>query len=231
MSIVNNQLITKSWSSVTAENISDVWDFFEDAFTGFDGVTFLRNTESTEMYVYLDPDKKMKIKISLVDNTSGIHVEYYLKAEKCSYEYSQASNVTARAEYIRTSYGVAWVIKTATSTISINDVTCFFTLVSTPTLILDAITTLGGSTKSHYVLSAIHDSIESIAENQSYISNILGGQKFWVTNACSLVKDLRLRHMFRVIGIPSNSYPLGNIRVNGRNIIWFGRFALEFEEE
>ena len=83
---VYNRIITNSWTpaNITSETIADVWDFFEAAFTGYEGVTFERDTTNTVMTVYFDTDEKMSMNIGLKD-TTGVSITYKLGSEVCSY--------------------------------------------------------------------------------------------------------------------------------------------------
>ncbi len=228
---INNRIITNSWTpaNITSETISDVWDFFEAAFTGYEGVTFSRDTTNAVMTIYFDTDEKMSMSIGLKD-TTGILITYKLGNEVCSYtESSSGTSSLVAIAYLRTAYGVAWGIST-TGIIGTSDfdrLTNFFTLKTAPCLFLGA----GNATaNTHYILSPLHDTIEARAETSQYLSNALAQQRFSMCNAHSCDVDLNIKHLFRVLGKPSNSYPLGSVRNGSKNVFWCGRYALEFDE-
>lgn len=50
-------------------------------------------------------------------------------------------------------------------------------------------------------------------------------------NAYSCAENLKLRHLFRVLGKPNGSYPLGSVEVGTKKLFWFGRYALEYEKD
>ena len=87
------------------------------------------------------------------------------------------------------------------------------------------------NSSTHYILSPLHDSIEVMKDSTAYLSNELGGLKFAVANAYSCAENLKLRHLFRVLGRPNGSYPLGSVEVGTKKMFWFGRYALEYEKE
>ena len=226
---VYNRIITNSWTpaNITSETISDVWDFYEAAFTGYEGVTFNRDTTNTVMTVYFDTDEKMSMSIGLKD-TTGISITYKLGSEVCSYTESSTGSLVAIA-YLRTAYGVAWGVAAASiGTSDFDRLTNFFTLKTTPSLFLG--TSATATSNTHYILSPLHDTIEARAETSQYLSNALAQQRFDMCNAHSCDIDLNIKHLFRVLGKPSNSYPLGSVRNGSKNVFWCGRYALEFDE-
>lgn len=228
----NNQINSKVWTTadITSETISEVWNFWEEAFTDFEGVSFYRDVENSVMYIYLDEDKHIYITVSVGSSGSGILIKYYLNNDECAYTISKSStNNNFGCAYIRTIYGIAWTVKGNTN-ISYDDFNCIYTLKSTPTLIV-GVATQSNSSSTHYILSPLHDSIETMNETNAYLSTSLGGQKFSVANAYSCVENLKLRHLFRVLGKPNGSYPLGSVEVGTKKLFWFGRYALEYEKE
>ena len=104
----NNQINSKVWTTadITSESISNVWDFWEEAFTDFECVSFKRDTENAVMYIYLDEDKKIYITVSVGSSGSGILMKYYLNGEECTYTTASTGTFTTCA-YIRTTYGIA----------------------------------------------------------------------------------------------------------------------------
>lgn len=226
---IYNRIITNSWTpaNITSETIADVWDFYEAAFTGYEGVTFNRDTTNTVMTVYFDTDAKMSMSVGL-KNTTGISITYKLGSEVCSYTESSGSSSLVAIAYLRTAYGVAWGV--ATASIGASDfgkLTNYFTLKTTPSVFLGA----GTSTAStHYIMSPLHTFIEARAETSTYLSNALAQQRFDMCNAHSCDVGLHIKHLFRVLGKPSSDYPLGGIRNGSKNVFWCGRYALEFDE-
>ena len=110
----NNQINSKVWTTadITSETISEVWNFWEEAFTDFEGVSFYRDVENSVMYIYLDEDKKMYITVSVGSSGSGILIKYYLNNDECAYTISTSStNNNFWCAYIRTIYGIAWAVK------------------------------------------------------------------------------------------------------------------------
>ena len=179
------------------------------------------------MTVYFDTDEKMSMNIGLND-TTGISITYKLGSEVCSYTESSGTSSLVAIAYLRTAYGVAWGISTSgIGTSDFDRLTNFFTLKTTPSLFLGA----GNATSaSHYILSPLHDVIEVRAETSQYLSNALAQQRFSMCNAHSCDIDLNIKHLFRVLGKPSSSYPLGSVRNGSKNVFWCGRYALEFDE-
>lgn len=230
----NNQINSKVWTTadITSETISEVWNFWEEAFTDFEGVSFYRDTENSVMYIYLDEDKKMYITVSVGSSGSGILVKYFLNDEECTYTTTVGSNFKFGCAYIRTIYGIAWCVKSGTADIvfSYENFNCVYTLKSTPTLIV-GIAAQGTASSTHYILSLLHDSIETMKDSTAYLANELGGQKFAVANAYSCDENLKLRHLFRVLGRPNSTYPLGSVEVGTKKLFWFGRYALEYEKD
>lgn len=227
---INNRIITNSWTpaNITSETIADVWDFFESAFTGYEGVTFSRDTTNTVMTVYFDTDEKMSMSIGLKD-TTGVSITYKLGSEVCSYTESSGTSSLVTIAYLRTAYGVAWgVAATSIGTSDFDRLTNFFTLKTAPCLFLG--TSATSTSNTHYILSPLHDTIEARAETSQYLSNALAQQRFDMCNAHSCDVDLNIKHLFRVLGKPSSSYPLGSIRNGSKNVFWCGRYALEFDE-
>jgi len=52
-----------------------------------------------------------------------------------------------------------------------------------------------------------------------------------LTNPYSFEANLRIKHFYRVLGVPQNSFARGEVTINGKNYFWCGyRFMLEFEE-
>lgn len=228
---INNRIITNSWTpaNITSETIADVWDFYEAAFTGYEGVTFNRDTTNTVMTVYFDTDEKMSMSIGLKD-TTGVSITYKLGSEVCSYTESSGSSSNVSIAYLRTAYGVAWGISAAPlGTSDFENLINFFTLKTTPSLVLGAGNATSAS-NTHYILSPLHDIIEVRAETSVYLSTTLAQQRFDMCNAHSCDVDLNIKHLFRVLGKPSSSYPLGSVRNGSKNVFWCGRYALEFDE-
>ena len=221
----NNQINSKVWTTadITSETISEVWNFWEEAFTDFEGVSFYRDTENSVMYIYLDEDKKIYITVSVGSSGSGILIKYFLNDEECTYTTTTTTGTNYKfgCAYIRTIYGIAWCVKSGTGV---------YTLKSTPTLIV-GIASQNTSSSTHYILSPLHDSIETMKDFYAYLSNELGDLKFAVANAYSCAENLKLRHLFRVLGKPNGSYPLGSVEVGTKKLFWFGRYALEYEKE
>lgn len=232
----NNQINSKVWTTadITSETISEVWNFWEEAFTDFEGVSFYRDTENSVMYIYLDEDKHIYITVSVGSSGSGILIKYFLNDEECTYTTTTTtgSNYKFGCAYIRTIYGIAWCVKSGTADIvsSYYGFNCVYTLKSTPTLIV-GIATPDTTSSTHYILSPLHDSIETMKDSNVYLSSDLGGQKFAVANAYSCAENLKLRHLFRVLGKPNGSYPLGSVEVGTKKLFWFGRYALEYEKD
>ena len=230
----NNQINSKVWTTadITLETISEVWNFWEEAFTDFEGVNFYRDVENSVMYIYLDEDKHIYITVSVGSSGSGILVKYFLNDEECTYTTTAGSNFKFGCAYIRTIYGIAWCVKSGTADIvfSYYDFNCVYTLKSTPTLIV-GIAAQGTASSTHYILSPLHDSIETMKDSTAYLANELGGQKFAVANAYSCAENLKLRHLFRVLGKPNGTYPLGSVEVGTKKLFWFGRYALEYEKD
>ena len=206
----NNQINSKVWTTadITSESISNVWDFWEEAFTDFEGVSFKRDTENSVMHIYLDEDKKIYITVSVGSSDSGILMKYYLNGEECNY--TTKSSTGSNYKY--------------------SEFNCFYTLKSTPTLIV-GIANPSINSSTHYILSPLHDSIEVMKDSTAYLSNELGGLNFAVANAYSCAENLKLRHLFRVLGRPTANYPLGSVEVGTKKMFWFGRYALEYEKE
>ena len=229
---INNRIITNSWTpaNITSETIADVWDFFEAAFTGYEGVTFNRDTTNTVMTVYFDTDEKMSMSIGLKD-TTGVSITYKLGSEVCSYTESSGTSSLVAIAYLRTAYGVAWGISTTgiIGTSDFDKLTNFFTLKTTPAVFLGAGSATFAS-NTHYIMSPLHNAIEVRAETSTYLSNALAQQRFDMCNAHSCDIDLNIKHLFRVLGKPSSSYPLGSVRNGSKNVFWCGRYALEFDE-
>lgn len=230
----NNQINSKVWTTadITSETISEVWNFWEEAFTDFEGANFYRDVENSVMYIYLDEDKHIYITVSVGSSGSGILVKYFLNDEECTYTTTAGSNFKFGCAYIRTIYGIAWCVKSGTADIvfSYYDFNCVYTLKSTPTLIV-GIAAQGTASSTHYILSPLHDSIETMKDSTAYLANELGGQKFAVANAYSCAENLKLRHLFRVLGKPNGTYPLGSVEVGTKKLFWFGRYALEYEKD
>ena len=230
----NNQINSKVWTTadITLETISEVWNFWEEAFTDFEGVNFYRDVENSVMYIYLDEDKHIYITVSVGSSGSGILVKYFLNDEECTYTTTAGSNFKFGCAYIRTIYGIAWCVKSGMGDIvfSYSDFGCVYTLKSTPTLIV-GIAAQGTASSTHYILSPLHDSIETMKDSNAYLANELGNQKFAVANAYSCAENLKLRHLFRVLGKPNGSYPLGSVEVGTKKPFWFGRYALEYEKD
>ena len=234
MSAILNQINSKSWtaSSITEDTISEVWDFMQEAFEEFDYVTFERDTENGVMYIYLDIDKKMYIKIKTKDSGSGFIIEYWLNSEQCSLTSGSTSVSYVTIGYVRTVYGIVWGVKAnaSSTSISYSDMEGVYTQKAIPTMIVGNLTASASSAGTIYILSTKHAQIEKMSENHGYLSTSLD-EGFAMTNAYSCRKALNLRHLFRILGIPSTSYPFGSIEVGAKRLFWFGRFALEYEEE
>ena len=232
----NNQINSKVWTTadITSETISEVWNFWEEAFTDFEGVNFYRDVENSVMYIYLDEDKHIYITVSVGSSGSGILIKYFLNDEECTYTTTTTTGTNYKfgCAYIRTIYGIAWCVKSGTADIvfSYYGFNCVYTLKSTPTLIV-GIASQNTSSSTHYILSPLHDSIETMKDFYAYLSNELGDLKFAVANAYSCAENLKLRHLFRVLGKPNGSYPLGSVEVGTKKLFWFGRYALEYEKE
>ena len=222
---VNNQIIVRQFSSsITSATISDVWDFFEEAFTGLEGVTFKRDTTNTVMYIYLDDDKKMSVQIKMNDSNNGVLIEYWLGNEKCTYCNLIDSNNTYAA-YLRTAYGVAWGTDGYTITLTgFSTLRNVFVTKSTPTLFAGVDT---GDT-AHYVFSPLHNTIETM-QGREYLSDSQGNQRFVVCNAFSCDHNLRLRHLFRILHKDYQSK--GRILVGNKRVFYLHKYALEYEEE
>lgn len=228
----NNNIYTKTFTTaeITSETISEVWEFLEEGFTGLSGVTFTRDAENNVMYIYLDEDKKVYVAVKVSASGSGVLMEYYLDSEKCTYV-STGTRTYTTIGYLRTAYGIAWTMKDGTTapTIDYADFPCFYTQKNNPAVFVGVgLNTISSST--YYILSPLHESIESLSETSGHISTNLGDQKFTITNACSCIENLNLRHFFRVTGIPTSNYPKGAIEVGTKKLFWFGRMALEYEE-
>lgn len=229
----NNRIYTLplTTAEITTATIPNVWDFLEEGFTGLSDVTLTRDTTSNAMYIYLDVDKKIYIAVKVAASGSGLLLEYYLGTEKCTYV-STGTNTYTAVGYIRTAYGIAWTVKTASSTqtISYADFDCYYTQKNNPAMFV-GVGTPSTANSTHYVVSPLHESVETIAESYGYISSSLSDKKFWVTNATCFDENLNLRHLFRVIGCPSSSHLKGAIEIDTKKLFWFGRYALEYEEE
>lgn len=225
----NNQMYSKGWttSDITESTISSVWDFMEEAFTGLTGVTFQKNSSDKVMYIYLDDEKKMYIavKVNAANQNTGVLIEYWLNSEQCTYKDTLTQTKTI-ITYVRTEYGIAWGC--TSNSASYSDLGNVFVQKTTPTMFV-GIKQTGMVSNTYYILSPLHDQIESMSESSMYIAGNLGEQKFIMTNAYSCLEKLKLRHFFRVLGIPGSNYPQGRIKVGDRNLFWFGRFALEEE--
>lgn len=224
----NNQINSRSWttSEITEDTVSDIWDFFEEAFEGLDEITFNRDNANHVMYIYLDENKKVYITVKVSDLGTGVLIEFWLNGEKCSYK-DTTQQTTTMLTYFRTKYGIAWGL-TSSIAASYSDLGNVYVQKSTPTLVVGV---KNSATSTYYILSPLHDKIEAISEQTIYLSNNLGDQKLAITNAYSCLENLKIRHLFRVLGIPNSTYPQGRIEVGGKKLFWFGRFALEYEEE
>ena len=222
---VNNQIIVKQFSagSVTLETMSEVWDFFEEAFTGFEGVTIERNDVRKIMYIYLDDDKKMSVQIKINDTNDAVQIEYWLGDEKCTYY--DSIYPTHNMAYLRTVYGIAWGRDSYTiSSTDFSKLRNVFVTKSTPTLFVGV--TLG--TAICYVLSPLHNAVENML-GSDYLADSQGNQRFAVCNAFSCDHELRLRHLFRVLHKDNQSR--GRILVGNKRLFYLHKYALEYEEE
>lgn len=233
---INNNIVVKSMSSstITSETISEVWEFFEEAFSGYEGVSFETDTIRNIFKIYLDYDKKMYITIRVQDSGTGAIIEYWLGSEKCAYTDSSGSNAssTTYMAYLRTVYGIGWTLGTTTiSTTSFNYMTNFFTLKSDPVMIVGVSSSISGNSSTHYIISPLHDAIEGRADSSVVLGTTLGGQRFAVCNAYACDVDINIRHLFRVLGLPSSSYSTGRIMVRNKRMFYCNRYALEYEEE
>lgn len=217
-----NEIISRSWvtSEITSSTISQVWSFFEEAFSGFDEVTTSRS--SSALTVYLDDLQKMKIVVS-VDGSYGVLIDYYLGSEKCAVSSSTSDNTTT-ISYLRTAYGVAWGINVVDYSFE-----NYYLPKAAPAMFIRVRSSEG---YPYYILSTEHANIETINEYNTMIAPDLGGRKFLLSNPYSFETKLRTKHFCRVLGIPSHNFLRGATRINGKNYFLCGsRFALEFEEE
>lgn len=219
-----NEIISRSWvtSEITSSTISQVWSFFEEAFSGFDEVTTSRS--SSALTIYLDDLNKMKIIVS-VDGSYGVLIDYYLGSEKCAVSSSTSYDNTV-ISYLRTAYGVAWGINVLTPEYAFEN---YYLPKAAPTMFTN-VTRIEGY--PYYVFSAEHTNIETINEYFPMIAPNLGGRKFLLSNPYSFETKLRTKHFCKVLGIPYQNFSRGETRINGKNYFLCGsRFALEFEEE
>jgi hypothetical protein len=220
-----NEIVSRSWttSEITSSTISQVWTFFEEFFSGFEDVTFSRNVSSSVLTINLDSQNKMKIIVSL-NGTSGILAEYYIGNNKCVLSDS-ASTASTEISYLRTEYGVAWGINISKTDFAFPN---YYIPQSVHSMFIGVST---NNTNTYYILSENHTNIEAVSEYSTVIADGLGGRKFLLTNPYSFEANLRIKHFYRVLGVPQNSFARGEVRINGKNYFWCGyRFMLEFEE-
>lgn len=239
---VNSMAFTPS--ALTPETITGIWDFWEEAFDEFDEVSFVRDVENNIMYIYLDKNEHMYITVGMDSNTTTVNgvdtttfrnfrMQYWLKGEKYSSDTSSNSSSIAYIFYIRTKYGITWGFNFSSSSISIYGNYEFFYVPQPVPIWLGKFgnSSINNSNHTYGIFSPLHEKIEYMEENSKYLAYSLGDQKFIVTNAYSCLKDINSQHLFRVLGVPNSSYPLGKLLVGGKYLWWFGRYALEYDPD
>lgn len=239
--MTKNTVVTKTWTaadvtSATIGSAGGVWELFEDAFSGFGNVTFVRDTTNSVLYIYLGENENKKMFITVGVNTPGygVLIQYHLmdkesnNDEICAYSNS-FSNTIFQLLFLKTVYGVAWGFDQGATSVTYpcSKLMNVFTVINTPCMILNADYSV--SSAPEYIISPLHLSIEKLTYNTAFLSTSIGGQKLIITNAYSTEVDLKLRHLFKVLAsYTSENAAKGSIEAGGKRLFWLGRYALEY---
>lgn len=222
----NNTFYTKNATlNAVVSDPTILWDFLEEAFDEFDVVSFERDTENKVMYIYLDETKKLYITVGV--DSGAIKIRHYLGENQCSYYYSY-SQTQLFFSYLRTKWGIMWGYTTTAASVSYDVLQNFFVFAPVPVLVCGVTV---ASNNTYYLASPLHEEFEDMNESAVLISTTLGTQRFAVTNAYSCFEDINSQHLFRVLGVPGNSYPKGSVKVGDKYLFWTGRYALEYDPD
>lgn len=257
----------------TKSNLDKIYNFWIEAFDGFEGVSFeiTGPSDTTSaggktyysqyyLYIYLNSSKTFYLKFYYnlgTTVTNGSLCIDIIKDDK-TYELLigatpgsiENGNFLRTHMYYKTNYGLIFnpnglynnTFQPGTGTdYSFGQKLPYFNTIFIPginnntTLFwnIDSINTTLGSAESVYpcLLTDSHEEKEILFEKMPYLSSNLGDQKMALVNAYSYVVPVYIPYLYRVFARPSVDYPYGRIRVGGINLIWFGRYALQIEND
>lgn len=221
--MIKNTLMSQPWYTDTiAANKTTIFDYIQDVFEGFEDITTERSANDDELDVFFDIEKKVKMAITL-HSSGGLIFKYYLNSDLCSYSKSTNGQTYTIFCYLRTDYGIAWGAYSQIT--DYTRLTSFFTAKDTPTLIV------GTQNTTCYLLSPAHQQIEVRTESNEYLSTSANNQRFAMCNVFSCDVNINTKYLYRVLLIPTSSYPKGKVVLGATRAFYCGKYALEYEEE
>ena len=259
---------------VTKSNLDNIYDFWIEAFSGFEGVSFEKIDEKPggstfaygggtyydkyNLYIYLNSSKTFYLKFYYTHNDIDGSLSIDIVKDDKTYGLligatpGTISNgdLLRTHMYYKTNYGLIFNpnglydnnFQPGTgidysfgkklpyfNTIfipGINNNTTLFWNVDNNNAQLS-----GNESVYPRLLTDSHEEKEVLFEPSPYLSSNLGDQKMALVNAYSYVVPVHIPYLYRVIARPSGDYQYGRIRVGGINLIWFGRYALQIEND
>lgn len=251
-------------------NLDEIYDFWIEAFDGFEGVSFEKTGLSDTtmiggiphytqyyLYIYLNSSKTFYLKFYYTRNngTGGLCIDIVKDDKTYSLIRTTVNSIGSSAQlrthmYYKTNYGLIFnpiglydnVFQPGTGTdYSFGQKLLYFNTIFIPGI--NNNTTLFWNVNNNSsdlgveesvfpcLLTDSHEEKEILFERLPYLSSNLGDQKMALVNAYSYVVPVYIPYLYRVIARPSENYPCGRIRVGGINLIWFGRYALQIEND
>ena len=255
---------------LTKTNLDNLYDFWIEAFSGFEGVSFEKTEGSVfsmgtkqyydeyNLYIYLNSSKTFYLKFYYTRNNSaygGLCIDIVKDDKTYSLIRTTVNSINGGSQlrthmYYKTNYGLIFNpnglynnnFQPGTGTdYSFGQKLPYFNTIFIPGI--NNNTTLFWNVNNNSadlgveesvfpcLLTDSHEEKEILFERLPYLSSNLGDQKMALVNAYSYVVPVYIPYLYRVIARPSENYPYGRIRVGGINLIWFGRYALQIEND